>query len=171
MNADCSTALSAAQSAWCQTNPDYNAGASSTVVGEDTPFDFQYGTGYAQGEYLEDVAYVNGIQVPNTIFGDASATNDMAAGIWGVCFGYPLNTEYYTLLDLMYLDGIINSRAFSLDLMSVDAAEGKASHRWLSSCEVWLALHDYFSNSFLKGQLFSVVLIPKSTLVLCRNVP
>lgn len=53
----------------------------------------------------------------------------MAAGIWGTCFAAPLNgqegnIEYYGLLDLMYLDGIINSRAFSLDLMGVDTAQG-----------------------------------------------
>jgi hypothetical protein len=73
------------------------------------------------------------VQVPNTIFLDASSSSDMAAGIWGVCFGAALNgqegnIEYYALLDLMYLDGIINSRAFSLDLMSVDTAEGKLFH-------------------------------------------
>jgi Eukaryotic aspartyl protease len=147
VNADCSTALSAAQSAWCETNPDYNSGTSSTVVDEDVPFDLEYGTGSAQGEYLEDTAYVNGIPVPNTIFGDASTSNDMAAGIWGVCFGYPLNTEYYTLLDLMYLDGIINSRAFSLDLMSVDTTEGKTSHNQPSSCDMFFYSANYLANS------------------------
>jgi hypothetical protein len=44
----------------------------------------------------------------------------------GVCFGYALNTVYYTVLDLMYLDGITNGRVFSLDLMSVNTAEGKS---------------------------------------------
>ena len=87
----------------------------------------QYGKGFATGEYLEDTAWVNGVQVPNTIFGDATASNSMAAGIWGVCFAYPLNTVYYGLLDLMYLNGNINSRAFSLDLMGVDTAQGKSS--------------------------------------------
>jgi hypothetical protein len=43
-----------------------------------------------------------------------------------VCFGYALNTVYYTVLDLMYLDGITNGRVFSLDLMSVNTAEGKS---------------------------------------------
>jgi hypothetical protein len=127
VNPDCSTALSAAQSTWCLSNPVYNSGASSTVLDEDVQFDLEYGKGSAQGEYLEDIVWVGGVQVPNSIFGDASTSTDMAAGIWGVCFGYPLNTVYYTVLDLMYLDGIINSRAFSLDLMSVDTAEGKSS--------------------------------------------
>jgi hypothetical protein len=72
------------------------------------------------------------VQVPNTIFLDASSSSEMDAGIWGVCFGAALNgqesnTGYYTLLDLMYLDGIINSRAFSLDLMGVETAQGKLS--------------------------------------------
>ena len=107
----------------------YDSAKSSSVVDQDESGTLSYGQGSVTGEYLEDVVSVNGVQVPNTIFLDASKTTGMAAGVWGVCFGAALNgkegnIEYYGLLDLMYLDGIINSRAFSLDLMNVDTAEG-----------------------------------------------
>lgn len=133
VNPDCSTALDAAQTTWCNGNPVYNSAASSTVVDEDVATTLSYGKGSVTGEYLEDTAWVNGVQVPNTIFLDASTSTKMATGIWGTCFGAALNgqegnTDYYTLLDLMYLDGVINSRAFSLDLMGVDTAQGKSSY-------------------------------------------
>jgi hypothetical protein len=50
-------------------------------------------------------------------------------GCWNLGGVLWVSAEYRLLhvLDLMYLDGIINSMAFSLDLMSVDTAEGKSS--------------------------------------------
>jgi hypothetical protein len=133
INPDCSTASSVTQSAWCRGNPVYNPSQSSTAVDEDIANTLNYGKGSASGEYLKDTAWVNEVQVPNTIFLDASSSSDMASGIWGTCFGAALNgqegnIQYYGLLDLMYLDGIINSRAFSLDLMGVDTEQGKPSH-------------------------------------------
>jgi hypothetical protein len=129
VNPTCSSALSSSQAAWCNENPVYDSAKSSSVEDQGESGTLSDGQGSVTGEYLEDVVSVNGVQVPNTIFLDASKTSGMAAGVWGVCFGAALNgqegnIEYYGLLDLMYLDGIINSRAFSLDLMNVDTAEG-----------------------------------------------
>ena len=71
--------LSTAQSTWCLSNPVYNSGASPTVVDEDVQFDLEYGEGSAQGEYLEDIVWVGGVQVPNSIFSDASTScNNLA---------------------------------------------------------------------------------------------
>jgi Eukaryotic aspartyl protease len=171
VNPDCSTALSAAQSTWCQGNPFYNPSQSSTVVDENVANTFNYGKGSVSGEYLKDTAWVSGVQVPNTIFLDASSSSDMAAGIWGTCFGAALNGQegniaYYGLLDLMYLDGIINSRAFSLDLMGVDTAQGTLSQR----------LHfNFHKNSFedvaysRQAQSYLAVSIPRSILVPYRK--
>jgi hypothetical protein len=50
--------LSTAQSTWCLSNPVYNSGASPTVVDEDVQFDLECGEGSAQGEYLEDIVWV-----------------------------------------------------------------------------------------------------------------
>jgi hypothetical protein len=47
----------------------------------------------------------------------------MATGLLGVGPGVEL-TGYYTAIDQLALQGFINSRAFSLDLGSVDTAEG-----------------------------------------------
>ncbi len=42
----------------------------------------------------------------------------------GVGPGYEL-IGYYNIIDQLYVQGFTNSRAFSLDLGSVDTAEGK----------------------------------------------
>jgi hypothetical protein len=49
-------------------------------------------------------------------------------GIIGVGFGYQLDTDYYNIIDQLYVQGVTNSRAFSLDLASIDAALGMFSH-------------------------------------------
>ena len=50
----------------------------------------------------------------------------MTTGILAVGYGYEL-TGYYCMIDQMYVQGIINSRAFSMDLGGVDSPSGKLS--------------------------------------------
>lgn len=47
----------------------------------------------------------------------------MFAGILAAGYGVEI-AGYYCLIDEMYLQGIINSRAFSLDLGNIDSAAG-----------------------------------------------
>ena len=63
-------------------------------------------------------ATITGLQ-----FGWADATQAMETGIIAVGYGVEI-TGYYCIIDEMYLEGTINSRAFSLDLGSVDSPEG-----------------------------------------------
>ena len=46
-------------------------------------------------------------------------------GVMGIGLGYGFTLDYYNVVDQLYVDGFTNSRAFSLDLMSVDVADGK----------------------------------------------
>jgi len=187
VNAECSTALSAAQTTWCDGNPDYNPAASSTSAYNSfySPLDLTYGKGDAIGDYYVDNAYVGGTVVPGMLFGVATSSVDMAAGIspypwnhfdvvdltfeqvfgacamaihstrsitlsWISCFVCkfllvliplgllcaplpPLSTKshqrcninkFRVLTHRITVDGIINSRAFSLDLASVDSNQG-----------------------------------------------
>jgi hypothetical protein len=48
----------------------------------------------------------------------------MMEGIMGIGWGYGLDTNYYNVIDQLWVQGITNSRAFSLDLGSIDVAEG-----------------------------------------------
>jgi len=45
-------------------------------------------------------------------------------GIMGVGFGYQLDTKYYNIIDQLYVQSVTKSRAFSLDLASIDVAQG-----------------------------------------------
>ena len=58
----------------------------------------------------------------------------MTTDILGVCYGVEI-TGYYCVIDQMYLQGIIASRAFALDLGSVDSAAGSE----LSVCSIVFA--------------------------------
>lgn len=58
----------------------------------------------------------------------------MTTGIVAVGFGVEI-AGYYCIIDQMYLQGIINSRAFALDLGSVDSAAGS---QHLSVEYLWL---------------------------------
>ena len=57
-------------------------------------------------------------------FGWASASSNMETGIIAVGFGVEI-AGYYCMVDQMYLQGIINSRAFSMDLGGVDSTAGR----------------------------------------------
>jgi hypothetical protein len=46
-------------------------------------------------------------------------------GIMGIGWGYGLDTSYYNIIDQLSAQGIIHSRAFGLDLASIDVAEGR----------------------------------------------
>jgi len=48
----------------------------------------------------------------------------MATGIIAVGFGVEI-AGYYCLVDEMYLQGLINSRAFSIDLGGIDSPTGR----------------------------------------------
>lgn len=50
----------------------------------------------------------------------------------GVGFGYQLDTNYYNIIDQLYVQGVTNSRAFSLDLASIDVSQGMTSAALIS---------------------------------------
>ena len=68
--------------------------------------------------------YSTGATVVAQQFGVANSTIDLDSGIMGVGPGIEL-TGYPTIIDQLAIQGITNSRAFSLDLRSVDTPEGK----------------------------------------------
>lgn len=57
-------------------------------------------------------------------FGVASSSNEISTGIMGVGPGIEF-TGYPIILDSLASQGFINSRAFSLDLRSVDSPSGE----------------------------------------------
>ena len=57
-------------------------------------------------------------------FGAASSSTDQIEGIMGIGWGYGLDTNYYNIVDQLAAQGITHSRAFSVDLASIDVAQG-----------------------------------------------
>ena len=45
----------------------------------------------------------------------------------GVGWGYGLDTPYYNIIDQLAAQGITHSRAFSLDLASINVAQGNTT--------------------------------------------
>jgi hypothetical protein len=50
----------------------------------------------------------------------------------GIGLGYGWTLDYYNIIDQLYVQGFTNSRAFSVDLMSIDAADGML----FENCEI-----------------------------------
>lgn len=126
VNPDCSTANTAGQTAECNANPIYNPTKSSTAEDAGVQFSLSYGKGSSSGEYFIDTFVVAGGSIPGMSFGYADTSEAMDAGILAVGYGVEV-AGYYCLIDMMAYDGLIASRAFSLDLGSVDVttASGK----------------------------------------------
>jgi hypothetical protein len=70
-----------------------------------------------------------GATLPTTQFGVGTSSTFVYAGIMGVCFGKPYNTDYNNVIDQLASDGKINSKLFSLALGSVTTSAGIHSLR------------------------------------------
>jgi hypothetical protein len=57
-----------------------------------------------------------------TQFGNGNISASMTEGIMGVGWGYGVDTNYYNVIDQLYHQGITASRAFGLNLGSINAA-------------------------------------------------
>jgi Eukaryotic aspartyl protease len=47
-------------------------------------------------------------------------------GIMGVGWGKNMDTNYFNIIDQLAAQGVTNSKAFSLDLASIDVAQGNS---------------------------------------------
>lgn len=65
-----------------------------------------------------------GPTIKNLQFGVASSSKSLFAGIMGISWGLGLGTGYYNVIDQLALQGITQTRAFSMDLGNVDTASG-----------------------------------------------
>lgn len=70
-----------------------------------------------------------GASLPSTQFGVGTSSSYVFAGIMGVCFGDPYNTDYNNIIDQLVVDGKINSKLFSLALGSATTTAGTCPSR------------------------------------------
>jgi hypothetical protein len=57
-------------------------------------------------------------------FGDASTSMSQMEGIMGIGWGKNMDTNYLNIIDQLAAQGVTHSRAFSLDLASIDVSQG-----------------------------------------------
>jgi hypothetical protein len=115
----------------CTQNGFYVPTSSSTRQLSSQAFSITYGLGSVSGFYIKDNIAMGSAKIIAQQFGGATKSMDMMEGIMGVGFGYGLDTAYYNIIDQLAVQGITHSRAFSLDLASIDVAQGTIFTRFL----------------------------------------
>ncbi|KAI1758844.1 acid protease [Hypoxylon sp. FL1150] len=111
---DCSQA---ADPEACQSFGYYDTTQSVTARYLNSWFSGQFGTGYMQGFWYSDMAYVGAditLGLPNLRVGVSKWSQYIWAGVLGVSYGKVWNTAYPTLLDLLVIYGYITVPIFSL---------------------------------------------------------
>ncbi|CAM1510670.1 Fc.00g010050.m01.CDS01 [Cosmosporella sp. VM-42] len=100
-------------------------GASSTFVDLNTAGGVTYGSGYVDFEYGYDFVSVGPAKISQQIFGVATDSEFASVGIMGA--GPDLSgwdSPYPFVIDNLASQGFINSRAFALDIRSLDSERG-----------------------------------------------
>ncbi|KAI1409991.1 acid protease [Hypoxylon sp. FL1857] len=100
----------------CQTYGYYDTAQSSTARNLNGWFAGQFGTGYMQGVWYSDTAYVglDNLPLPNLRVGVSKWSQYIWAGVLGVSYGKAWNTAYQTLLDLLVAQSYIEVPIFSV---------------------------------------------------------
>ncbi|KAI0384677.1 acid protease [Hypomontagnella monticulosa] len=100
----------------CRTYGYYDTKQSSTARSLNGWFAGQFGTGYMQGVWYSDTAYVglDNLPLPNLRVGVSKFSEYIWAGVLGVSYGKAWNTGYQTLLDLLVSQSYIEVPIFSL---------------------------------------------------------
>ncbi|KAK0619592.1 aspartic peptidase domain-containing protein [Immersiella caudata] len=99
---------------------------SSSIVNYGVGGSVTYGTGYAEFDYVSDFVRLGSATITQQIFGVATDSAHAVVGIMGAgpaltgwsSAGYPL------VIDSLYDQSLINSRAFSMDLRGFDSPDG-----------------------------------------------
>jgi len=90
-----------------------------------TAFSIAYGSGSVSGTYVTDTINVGGAVLKADQFGSGTTSSGTLSGIFGAGLGNGfLTMNYNSVIDNLRADGIIQSRAFSLDLASIKVADG-----------------------------------------------
>ncbi|EJT71268.1 hypothetical protein GGTG_10527 [Gaeumannomyces tritici R3-111a-1] len=123
VNPDCTRSSSRR---FCDQFPKYTTSRSSTVKDASSTGFIQYGKGNVTLRYIADTITIgSGTKIRDQIFGFATSSYDIPMGILGLSpkLG-SRSVDYPFVLDSLAKQGQIKSRAFSLDLRSVDSPSG-----------------------------------------------
>ncbi|KAM4056345.1 eukaryotic aspartyl protease [Hirsutella rhossiliensis] len=117
------TCSKSADPAFCQNFGRFNG--SQTFVDVKRNSTINYGTGFANLEYGYDYVQIGSSKLSQQLLGVATASEFAVTGILGA--GPNLdgwNSHYPTVIDNLATQGFTNSRAFSLDIRSIESKRG-----------------------------------------------
>jgi hypothetical protein len=136
VNPDCSTASTSDQEAQCESFGQYDPSASRDAQGPFGSERIDYGdptdpstlTSVNIRYYRDDLAFGNA-RITNQTFGVVSSSEGQSQGIMGLApdlfGGFDITDDPYSLiLNTMFEQGIINSRAFAMDLRHSESETG-----------------------------------------------
>lgn len=115
--------------AFCRAVGRYDPSKSNSAQKLDAGTTFQYAdyTAVTVNYYSDDIS-IGGLTIQDQIFGVANASNQTALGIMGIgpssLEGFNKSKPYSLILESLATQGLINSRAFSLDLRDYDNSTG-----------------------------------------------
>ncbi|KAK3381050.1 aspartic peptidase domain-containing protein [Podospora didyma] len=121
VNPNCANTFDPAE---CNAEPYYDYTRSSTF--NDTGYsDFlAYGSGNVTVEWVFETVSLGSATVKKQILGVAIDSDNIPKGILGLAEDIDGQNNYNYILDSMVKQGAINSRAFSLDLRSIESTDG-----------------------------------------------
>ncbi|KAK8065473.1 hypothetical protein PG997_012220 [Apiospora hydei] len=125
VNPTCAAARGAADTQFCNSLPQFASARSSTAVDLYTSGGRQYRNGYVQWSYFYDNVAVGDALLQTQIFGIGVDSEGLPSGVLGL--GPPIGGgagSYPFLLDTLFYQGYINSRAYSLDVQGAGSAQG-----------------------------------------------
>ncbi|KAH8887161.1 acid protease, partial [Thozetella sp. PMI_491] len=124
VNPNCANAGSATQQAFCNSLPHYTASQSTTYRSGGPTYTLRYGIGNATVTYVQDTVRAGSAALAGQTFGVASNSYQLPFGILGIGPYITGNYQYSFFIDSLKAQGFTQSRAFSLDLRSIDSAVG-----------------------------------------------
>ncbi|KAH7390254.1 aspartic peptidase domain-containing protein [Cadophora sp. MPI-SDFR-AT-0126] len=124
VNPQCGTGNTIDSNAICQRYGRYRPEKSPTSRGLKQEMYLRYGSGAVLGEYYVDDLHLNGASIKAQQFGIATRSQGLDTGLMGLSFGNQVGTSYPNIVDQLAAQNITQSRAFSLDLGSIDTPEG-----------------------------------------------
>ncbi|TLS25103.1 hypothetical protein PpBr36_06928 [Pyricularia pennisetigena] len=127
VNPDCNNIENRLSTSMCKAVVHYEPRKSETAVNLRRNGTITYGSGDVKFSYVADTVTVGGnTEIKNQTFGVATQSTDIFMGIMGLGprLGRPRESNYSLLLESLVEQRHIRSRAFSLDLRSVNSRTG-----------------------------------------------
>ncbi|KAK7967587.1 aspartic-type endopeptidase opsB [Apiospora aurea] len=125
VNPTCAAAGGAADTQFCNSLPRFASGRSASAVDLYTSGGKQYRSGYAQWSYFYDNVAVGDARLESQIFGVGDDSEGLPSGVLGLA--PPVGGgggSYPFLLDTLFYQGHINSRAFTLAVQGAGSEQG-----------------------------------------------